>query len=327
MANFQSSSDNGRSSTEPLVVFKFGGTSVGSVGRLRRVVETVTRTAQSARVLVVNSALSNVTRQLADAFDAFAADGGDRAGGLDELIETLRRRHRDQAASALSPDAQMGYASIVEKRLARLRETFEQVERDGGTPALRDAVLAAGEQLAVPMVALALEDAGLEAPQGDATQLLRTDATFGAAVVDRTATAAALRGWYGRLPSTAVPVLAGFIGGTADGRTTTLGFEGSDYSAALFAALLNADVLVRYTDVDGLYTCDPRTHDEAERIARLSMEDALSLTEAGQLGMHPKTLRPLVEAGIPLHIRSIDDPAASGTQIVPAEQMASPLSK
>lgn len=327
MADLQVFFQNGSLPADPFIVFKFGGTSVGTVDRLQRVVETVRWVAPSARILVVNSALSRVTRRLSGALDAFTADEAGRGDLLAEFLEALRRRHRDQAATALTPAAQIRYASVVEKRLARLRDVFDCVEHDGVTPASRDAILASGEQLAVPMVALALEDAGLEVPQGDATRLLRTDATFGAATVDRAATMDALREWYGQLPSTAVPVIAGYIGGTADGRTTTLGFEGSDYSAALFAALLNADVLVRYTDVDGLYTRDPRTHADAERIARISMEKAFALTEAGRLGMHPKTLRPLVEAGIPLHIRSIDDPEAPGTQIVPAKQMASSLSK
>lgn len=320
-------SRNGYASERSFVVFKFGGTSVGAVDRFRRVVDIVRKTAASARVLVVNSALSQVTRQLSGALDAFTTDTARQDAVLAELIDALRKRHRAQAAQVLTPAGQMRYASVVEKRLARLREVFEAVERAGFSPARRDAILAEGEQLAVPMVALALEDAGREAPQGDATRLLRTDDTFGEAVVDREATAAALREWYGRLPSSAVPVIAGFIGGTADGRTTTLGFEGSDYSAALFTAMLNADVLIRYTDVDGLYTCDPRTHEDAERIDRISMEKAFALTESGRLGMHPKTLRPLVEAGIPLHIRSIVDPDAPGTQIVPREQLVSSRSK
>lgn len=327
MADFQLRFDDGSSSTEPFIVFKFGGTSVGAVDRFRRVVDIVTQAAESARVLVVNSALAQVTRQLSGALDAFTTDPVHQSGVLRDVLEKMRKRHRDQAAQVLTPAAQMQYASIVEKRLARLREVFDRVRNGGFTPELRDAVLATGEQLAVPMVALALEDAGLDAPVGDATKLLRTDDTFGEAAVDRDATATALRDWHGRLSADAVPVIAGFIGGTADGRTTTLGFEGSDYSAALFTALLNADVLIRYTDVDGLYTKDPREHDDAERIDRISMEKAFALTESGRLGMHPKTLRPLVEAGIPLHIRSIVDPEAPGTRIVPKEQLVSASSK
>jgi aspartate kinase len=307
-----------------LVVFKFGGTSVGVVRRFRNVVRIVTEATRSSRVVVVHSALSRVTRQLDQALHAFTADTSlPNDTILADLLHGLRRRHREHAAALLSPPAQMQYASIVEKRLARLREIFEDIDQDGARPARRDAVLAAGEQLATPLVALALEEEGLDAPLGDATRLLTTDASFGAARVNVEASRAALRDWYSTLSSTAVPVLAGFIGSTPQGETTTLGFEGSDYSAALFASILNADMLVRYTDVDGLYTDDPHVHHDATPIDCISMEDAVARTEAGELGMHPKTLRPLVDAGIPLYIRSIVDPEAPGTSIVPQTQMAS----
>lgn len=311
--------------TPVFVVFKFGGTSVGAAARLQNVVRVVKEAAQTARVLVVNSALSRVTRQLDRALDAFTA-GEERPDEerpdevLDGLLDGLRKRHRWQAAEVLRPTAQMRYASVVEQRLAHLRDVFEEVARGGRTPARRDAILATGEQLAVPMVALALQDAGLDAIHGEAVGLLRTDRSFGAAQVDIAASRNTLRAWHDELAPTSVPVVAGFIGGTERGETTTLGFEGSDYSAALFASILNADVLVRYTDVDGLYTQDPRTHPDATLIAEMSMTDALKRIEAGDLGMHPKTLRPLAEQGIPLRIRSITDLDAPGTLIAPQPQ-------
>lgn len=306
-----------------LVVFKFGGTSVGEISRFRNVVRVVAEAAQAMRVVVVNSALARVTRRLDAAFDAVAEAGGrPKDDVVDLLIERLRTRHRLQATEVLTPAAQMQYASVVEKRLARLRETFAQIREGSPVPAARDAVLAAGEQLAVPMVALALQDAGIDACLGEAASLLRTDATFGQANVDHAVTRAALREWYDALPPTAVPVLAGFIGGTPEGDITTLGFEGSDYSAALFASILNADVLIRYTDVDGIYTKDPHVHEDAALIEQMAIEEALAQTEAGTLGMHPKTLRPLAEAGIPLRIRSISKPEAPGTLIAPAVRLA-----
>lgn len=316
--------DHTNGTSPSFVVFKFGGTSVGVVERFRNVIRVVSETARSSRVLVVHSALSRVTRQLDQALHAFTADTSlPNDTVLADLLHGLRRRHREQAAAVLRPAAQMQYASIVEKRLARLREMFEDIDRDGARPAHRDAVLAVGEQLATPLVALALHEEGLRAPRGDATRLLTTDASYGAARVNMQASRTALRDWCNTLSPHAVPVLAGFIGSTPEGQTTTLGFEGSDYSAALFASILNADLLIRYTDVDGLYTKDPHVHHDATPIDRISMEDAVARTEAGELGMHPKTLRPLVDAGIPLYIRSIVNLEAPGTSIVPQAQMAS----
>ena len=309
-------------SQSPLTVYKFGGTSVGAVDRFRRIVEIVTATAPEQRVVVVASALSQVTRQLSGGLEEFVTrlngTGNGEAGRvLGALLETLRSRHLDQAEAVLSAEMQARYGAVVDERLAALEDTFEAVRSDGFTPARRDAVLAIGEQLSVPMVSCALQDAGLTAPLGDATRHVVTDDTFGEAVVRREETARRIRNWHASCPEGAVPVIAGFIGGTEAGVTTTLGFEGSDYSAALVAAILGADRLIRYTDVDGIYTDDPRTNAEATRIERITMEKAFAMTESGRLGMHPKTLRPLVKAGIPLFIRSIIEPEAPGTEIIP----------
>ncbi|MFP4228897.1 MAG: aspartate kinase [Salinivenus sp.] len=301
----------------PHVVYKFGGTSVGTAPRFRTVVEILRRTAQEGRGVGIVSAQGKVTRRLSAALESFATQINERPAVVDAVVRDLRTRHRSQARKVLGEAAFVQYMDIAEERLQALRALFAEAEREGITPALRDAVLATGEQLSVPMVTLALRDAGCAAPFCDATALVVTDETFGEATVDLEATRARLRNWYEGLSADAVPVVAGFIGATSDGRTTTLGFEGSDYSAALFARILTAGCLTRYTDVDGLYSADPETDPTAERLDRLSMKEALARTEAGRLGMHPKTLRPLVDAGIPMQVRSIDEPDGEGTQIVP----------
>lgn len=310
-------SDPAQSIQPPRVVFKFGGTTVGTPSRFQTVVDLLSRAASEGRTVAIVSALSSVTRQLSAAMEAFATQS-DRGAVVDDLVQELRERHRGQAEVVLGAAQEEVYASLLDERLRRLRHLFAQVDREGFTPALRDAVLAVGEQLSVPMVTLALRDAGLEAPHCDATALVVTDDTFGEANVKVDATADRVRRWYQDMSPKAVPVVAGFIGGTKGGDTTTLGFEGSDYSAALFAQILRGQCLVRYTDVRGLYSDDPNTNENAERLDRVSMEEAYAMTESGRLGMHPKTLRPLAEAGIPMQVRSILEPEKSGTRIVPA---------
>jgi aspartate kinase len=301
----------------PITVFKFGGTSVGTPQRFRTVIDLATETAAEGRVVAVVSALSNVTRRLSGALEAFTTGPADRETVLSDLVADLRTRHCEQARAVLSPARADRYAGLVNERLRTLQGVFAHVERTGFSPAARDAVLSTGEQLSVPLVTLALRDAGCPAPHCDATALVVTDDTFGAANVARKATTRRMRAWYADLRPTALPVIAGFIGATRDGRPTTLGFEGSDYSASLTARILGAQCLTRYTDVDGLYTADPHTDPSAERLDEISMEKAFALTESGRLGMHPKTLRPLAEAAIPMQIRSIDDPEAPGTRITP----------
>lgn len=303
----------------PRVVFKFGGTSVGRVDRFRSVVDVIRGTAEAGRVLAVVSAQGKTTRRLSAGMETFVTQFSDRSVVVDTLVDDLRERHLAQARKVLSEDALTAYADVVEEQLAELREVFTSVEVEGFSPAARDAVLATGEQLSVPMVTLALRDHGLNAPFCDATDLVVTDETYGEANVRPDETAHRIRQWYDTLDADAVPVVAGFIGGTTDGTVTTLGFEGSDYSAALFAQVLRAECLTRYTDVDGLYTDDPETTADAERLDAISMEEAFALTESGRLGMHAKTLRPLVEADIPMQVRSIDRPDGQGTRIVPAD--------
>lgn len=305
----------------PSVVFKFGGTSVGSPERFETVVRIVREASDGGRVVAVVSALSRVTRQLSAALEAFTTqDGADpkaRADVVDALIDTLRTRHVDQAREVLSLSSRKAYEAVLDQRLRQLRGVFARVEREGFSASARDAVLATGEQLSVPMVTCALRDAGLNAPHVDATALVVTDDTFGEANVLRDDTVRRVRDWYASLSPRAVPVVAGFIGATAGGQTTTLGFEGSDYSAALVTQILGAGCLTRYTDIDALYTDDPQTNADAKRLDVLPMEKAYAMTESGRLGMHPKTLRPLVEAGIPMQVRCIDAPSAPGTRILP----------
>ena len=289
---------------------------MGTPDRFRTVVRLIQEAAAEGRIVAIVSALSGVSRQLATALEA-ASTRADEPTVVENLIETLRTRHAEQARAVLSASHRSTFETILEDRLAVLRRTFDCVGPEREAPAARDAILAVGEQLSVPMVTLALRDAGLQAPRCDATDLVVTDDTFGAAHVQRTPTTERIRSWYRALDPAAVPVVAGFIGATEAGSTTTLGFEGSDYSAALFAHILRAQGLTRYTDVDGIYTEDPDTNEEAERIDRLSMEEAVDRSASGGLGMHPKTLRPLADAGIPMQVRSIVAPDRPGTPIVP----------
>ena len=112
-------------------------------------------------------------------------------------------------------------------------------------------------------------------------------------------------------------MVTGFIGSAPDGRTTTLGRGGSDYSASILAAGLKAHKLERWTDVDGVYTSDPRLDPTARRLDCIVMEDALSWNKAGKMGLHRKALDPLIEARIPLFVRSTDEPDNPGTEVHP----------
>jgi aspartate kinase len=298
----------------PLKVLKFGGTSVGAPERLRRVVDVVRQATATHRLVVVASAASGVTDALVGAWD----EPGEAGFDLDRFMDGLNVRHMELAGQVLSPASLHRYEPRLRSGLLALRGLFQRLPNEGRTPALRDEVLAVGERVSVPLVSLALMDAGLDAFPVDAAALIRTDASFGEAAVDLERTQALIRRWHLSLPEGRIPVVTGFIGSTDSGQTTTLGRGGSDYSAALLASAMRAAVLERWTDIDGVYTEDPRTNKNAKRLACIILEEAWAWNHAGKLGMHRKALDPLVEAGIPVSVRCTETPDLPGTLIVPA---------
>ncbi len=292
------------------VVLKFGGSSVGSPARFKKAVSVIGRhLADKNQVAVVASALSGVTNKLVVLGDASLGRSERTA-----IFEWLSSRHRLHAAEVLSLRSQRIYNVFLQKFLDD-HESLIYRETSPGNRSRNDTLLAIGERLSIYMLSLALEDTGIKSCSVDAAEFIKTDDSFGEAVVDLGETTRRFRQWYAGVST--VPVITGFIGSTADGRTTTLGRGGSDYSASLVAASLNALRLERWTDVDGIYTDDPRLDDTAVRYDEIVLEDALAWNRAGKLGMHWKALDPLVKAKIPVFVRSIDHPDWPGTVIRP----------
>jgi aspartate kinase len=172
--------------------------------------------------------------------------------------------------------------------------------------------------MSVPLLALALREGGIDAEPFDAAPLVRTDESVGQAQVDVDETYRLVRSWYGGLDHEIIAVVTGFVGATKDGQVTSLGRGGSDYSAALLACALKAEALERWTDVDGLYTWDPRKRCGARRLATIVLSDAVAWNHAGRLGMHRRALDPIVAASIPVYVRSTFLPERPGTVILPA---------
>ncbi len=304
------------SSTRPVRVLKFGGTSVGEAESLRQAAAIIRDAATTCHPVVVVSAADGITDALARAADEAR---GDRATA-DAWVRDIRRRYRSLAQTALGDEpAGAEYEAVLQAELSELRRALVQPDDDG---AARDSILAVGERLMAPLVAAVLNINGRPARPVDAASLIRTDDTHGRAEVNWEATQQQLQDWFHTLTETdaeiVIPVVTGFIGGTADGTTTTLGRGGSDFSAALIAWALDADRLERWTDVEGLYTRDPAVHKNARQLDELDFEQARTWTKAGRLGMHPRTLEPLATADIPVHVRCTHRPEGDSTHIVPA---------
>ncbi len=296
-----------------MIVMKFGGTSVGSAERIRALAERV-RERRSERPVVVVSALSGVTDQLVrGARLALAHDAA-----LESVVPELRARH-ETAVRELLPEgaARERVLAHVAACTEELRVVYTGVNYlEDLTARSLDAISAMGERLSAEIVGAALHALGLPTQAVDARRLLVTDDAFGRAIPDMEATGARVQAeLVPELQAGRIPVLGGFIGATPKGVTTTLGRGGSDWSAAIFGALLPAREIQIWTDVDGMLTLDPRVFPRARVIPEVSFDEAAELAYFGAKVLHPATIKPAVERGIPVRILNSLNPAAPGTRI------------
>src|SRR5712691_167741 len=298
-----------------LQVMKFGGTSVGDAACIRRSAQIVANALREHSVVVVVSAMSGVTNRLIDA--AHQAKRGDREAGK-ALSDALRKQHCE-ALAALVPDehARLRVECRIEELLAEGARLYE------GTALLReltlrtlDAISSLGERLCAPVFAAALSAMGIAGVAIEATELIVTDSFHGGADPQAAPTRQRSQACIGPLlQHSQIPVVTGFIGATSDGLLTTLGRGGSDYSATILGAALDAAEIIIWTDVEGVLTADPRLVAEARTIPEISYREAAELAYFGARVLHPKTLRPVMPAGIPVWIRNSFAPDKPGTKI------------
>ncbi len=300
-----------------MIITKFGGTSVASAAAIRATAEIV-RGRLDRRPVVVVSALAGVTNALLGL--AEQATAGQVLTALHGL-EGLRARHLGEAEALLGDDGAAGLCaevsaeiSVLCDELARLLEAFSVLGHL--TPRALDAIAATGELLAMQLVWGAYSAVGLPVAAVDPRRVLITDATFTRAEPKPDAIAAAARQHVAALVDDGrVPVIGGFVGATADGVTTTLGRGGSDYSASLLGAALGADAIEIWTDVDGMLTGDPRVVQGARLIERIRFDEASELATFGAKVLHPSTIAPAVQRGIPVFVYNTHRPHGIGTRI------------
>ena len=294
-----------------LQVYKFGGASVkdaAAVLNLRRIVE-----AHLGPLVIVVSAMGKTTNALEEVFN-LAYNGKEYAGALGR-VEAFHRDAADSLATGAGPhmaaDTNEGFRNAfdaLETQLATVSASKDYDEQ-------YDQVVSYGELLASEFVAHVLNDLR---PTNwlDCRPLLRTDESWREARIDWKVTEEKLRSEV--LPhfqQVQAIVTQGFVGGTADGRTTTLGREGSDYTAAILAYCLRAESVTIWKDVAGLLNADPKIFPDTVRYPEISYRETIEMAYYGASVIHPKTLKPLADRNIPLRVRSFLDPAAEGTLI------------
>lgn len=294
----------------PWQIYKFGGSSVGTPGRLPRVLDLIVSAPKPLAVVV--SAPGDTTDWLIlsarSAADGEIAQARSELGRVRELATTIAR-------PLLTAHGLRAFKADVDEILMPVERTLSGIELTREcSPRSMDNVISAGERISVALVARALNERGTPAKAVDARDFVTTDATYGNAAVDQVATAdkfaSLLPSWDGL-----VPVVTGFIGKTKDGQTTTLGRNGSDYTATLLASLFKAEAVTVWTDVLGVMTADPNLVREASPVDRLSYDEALELAYFGTRMFHSRTIIPLRECGAALVIRSTTQPEAPGTRI------------
>ncbi len=294
-------------------ILKFGGTSVGTpetIQGLLHILQDYYR--RGERFAVVFSAFSKVT----DGLIELATRAGKGDGYYLELLAKLRQRHVDALEKLLEPANRPPVAAALEANFEALANVLQGIYLLHEVSARSlDFVVSFGERNSALIIAPAMQQAGIPAEFLDARNLIRTDDQFGSARVDFDATNRQIRAYFDAHPK--VQAITGFIGSTDDGLTTTLGRGGSDYTAAIFGAALQAEAIEIWTDVDGVLTADPRRVKKAFTLPAMSYREAMEMSHFGAKVIYPPTIRPALEAGIPLVIKNTFNPGFAGTFIGP----------
>lgn len=292
-------------------VLKFGGTSVANAENISKVISIVQAAAQKDTTVVVVSALGGVTDLLLNAA-ALAAEGNET---YKEKLVTIEQRHMDAVKQLIPVASQSQLLSLVKKSCNEIEDICSGIFLLGElTARSRDRIGSYGEWLSSQIIAAAFRAQGTAAEWKDSRELITTNSAFTHAEVDFTVTntkiAAFFTGDYSRLF-----ILPGFIAADKNNITTTLGRGGSDYTAAILASALQADVLEIWTDVSGMMTADPRLTGNARIIPSITYQEAMELSHFGAKVIYPPTIQPVMNKGIPVWIKNTFAPQDPGTLI------------
>ena len=294
----------------PWVIHKFGGTSLADADRYRHVVE-ILRAQNGSRKAIVVSAMSKVTDGLLEATRLAA----ERDESYLARLASLKTRHVEAAQSLLGPNALTSFSDQLESDFKDIAEVLRGVylSRTGSDRTL-ELVAGHGELWSAQLLNAHLNEQGIGSTYLDARTVLTVEPGESAVSVDWEKSRAQMAGWLSGLTTDWV-VITGFVASTADGIPTTLKRNGSDFSASIFGKLLEAQEIVIWTDVDGVLSADPRLVPDAVVLEKISYAEATELAYFGAKVVHPSTMTPAIETGIPIWIRNTFRPEQPGTKI------------
>lgn len=289
-------------------VFKFGGASVKNADNIKNVTSIIS-TFSSSELLVVVSAINKTTNKLEQVINAFFHQDGDYFGYLDEI-----KKEHQQILQDLFEDPNHPVFDDLANSFVEVEWILEEEPQDS-YDYLYDQIVSLGELLASKVLAAYLSSISIKTKWIDARNYIQTDNTHREGKVNWQLTEDKIRRDLPEILDDYVVITQGFIGSTSENFTTTLGREGSDYSAAIFASCLNAEDITIWKDVPGVLNADPKWFAETELIPELSYTDAIELTYYGATVIHPKTIKPLQNKKITLNVRSFINPEKVGTVI------------
>lgn len=288
-------------------VFKFGGASVKDAGSIRNMAEIVAAETNDVLVIVV-SAMGKTTNALEKVHNSFIKKLPD----CHEHLEAVAGYHSD-ICKELFPDKQQSFTdNLLEdiKELEAITVSQPSFERDYEY----DRIVSFGEILSTKIIHSYMVEAGFNVEWIDIRKLLKTDDTFRDAKINFDESSVLLKDYFAKT-NKQLFITQGFIGSTPDGKSTTLGREGSDYTAALLAYFLDASDVTIWKDVPGILNADPRIMDDTVRLDEISYREAIELAYYGAQVIHPKTIKPIQNKSIPLFVKSFLNPGNKGSII------------
>ncbi len=295
-----------------MIVLKFGGTSVANAEMMDKALSIAESRLERAPVLV-SSAMANITDLLQEL--AKLLGSGDESGA-EKILATIEERHISCASSFITGANLEGCTADLKAVISELRALIKALAiLKEWSKRSNDAILAFGERLSTIILAYRARERGMKADLYDSRELIKTDDNF--------TQAAPIEDLTNRLISSAIKpkpgslaILQGFIASTTGGATTTLGRGGSDYTATIVGAALKAEEVEIWTDVNGIMTSDPRIVKTAKTIGKISYREAAELAYFGAKVIHPATIQPAINLGIPVWVKNTFQPEQAGTEII-----------
>ncbi|MFV5693689.1 bifunctional aspartate kinase/homoserine dehydrogenase I [Flavobacterium sp. LT1R49] len=292
-------------------VLKFGGTSVANAQNIKLVLDIVINKAKEEKLVVVVSAFSKVTDMLQLASQKAAA--GDES--FKDILAEIEKKHLDALKEFIPVSEQSSLLSHIKRIINHLETLLDGCFLLGELSArTSDTILSFGELLSSYIISEALKQNLINSGYKDSREVIKTDHHFGKAIVNFEVSNQLIADFFASNENQIV-VMPGFIAASLDGINTTLGRGGSDYTAAIIAGAVNASDLEIWTDVNGMFTANPKIVKQAQPIAFISYQEAMELSHFGAKVLYPPTIQPVLRKNIPIHIKNTFEPEAEGTYI------------